>query len=206
MAYVTSWVRRIPGRSIAGAFLLIALAIASCGAYEVMPEKRTAARERDLSEAGAASLRTREIESLVYEMVNKERKNHGLKLLQWDGALADLARHHSSDMAARGTLSHTNRKGEDPTARAKRMGLSVTKQQGSVTWTGIAENIGMLPMGNLKGYGPVRSERDVAAAMMKYWLESPSHRSNLLNPRHDVIGIGAAGDGRGTYYLTQDFK
>jgi uncharacterized protein YkwD len=186
--------------------MLIACAVASCSAYEVKPEEQRVRHEAGTAEVRAMSLQTRQIESLVYEMVNRERKNHGLKTLQWDGALADLARRHSTDMAARGILSHTNSKGEDPTTRAKKKGLNVTKQQGSITRTGIAENIGTLPMGNLKGYGPVRSERDVAAAMMKHWLESSSHRDNILNPHHDVIGIGAASDSQGTYYLTQDFR
>ncbi|HSB52479.1 MAG TPA: CAP domain-containing protein [Dissulfurispiraceae bacterium] len=182
--------------------LLIAFAMASCGAHQAI--------QNEHATAGLVAIRTSMdpgmIETLVFQMVNAERKKNGLPRLEWDVALAELARRHSHDMARRGVLSHTNSNGEDPTARAKKKGISVTKREGSITRIGIAENVGTIPEGNLRGYGPVRSERDVADAMMKNWLSSPQHRANILNPRLDVIGVGVSGDGRGTYYLTQDFR
>ncbi len=182
--------------------LLVVFAMASCGAHQAIQD--------DQSTAGLVAIRTSMdpaiIETLVFQMVNAERKKNGVRRLEWNVALAELARRHSHDMARRGVLSHTNSNGEDPTVRAKKRGISVTKREGSVTRIGLSENIGTIPEGNLRGYGPVRSERDVADAMMKNWLSSPPHRANILDPRLEVIGVGVSGDGRGTYYLTQDFR
>lgn len=152
------------------------------------------------------SAKTHEIENLVIEMVNHERGKRKLRRLERDAQLTNLAREHSRDMARNGFFSHTNGRGEDPTARARKKGIEVAKKHGATLKVGIAENIGMIPIGNVRGYGPVKSAEDVARAMMKDWLESSSHRSNILNPDHEVIGVGVAEDGRGRYYLTQDFR
>ncbi len=150
---------------------------------------------------------TYDIESLVFNKVNEERKKKGLHALIWDSKLAEVARLHSLDMANRSYFSHENPEGEDPTMRAIRNGYDVHKELGNGWYSdGIAENIGMMPTGNVEGYGYVSSSTDVADAMMKGWMNSPGHRENILNADYNFIGVGVAYDGYSTYYLTQDFK
>lgn len=149
---------------------------------------------------------THEIERLVYEGVNQERKKHRLKLLVRDPLLADTALLHSLDMAQRGYFSHTNERGEDPSTRAKKGGVSVAKRKGSLVKVGIGENIGMIPTGNVKGLGYISSPQEVAQAMMKTWLKSHHHRANILNADYEATGVGVAHDSDRTYYLTQDFR
>ncbi len=150
---------------------------------------------------------TYDIESLVFNKVNEERKKKGLHALIWDSKLAEVARLHSLDMANRSYFSHENPEGEDPTMRAIRNGYNVHKELGNGWYSdGIAENIGMMPTGNVEGYGYVSSSNDVADAMMKSWMNSPGHRENILNADYNFIGVGVAYNGYGTYYLTQDFK
>jgi uncharacterized protein YkwD len=149
---------------------------------------------------------TYDIENIVFNKVNEERKKRGLQALIWDSKIAEVARLHSLDMANRSYFSHENPEGEDPTMRAKRQGIATEIQKGSVIMVGIAENIGMMPTGNVEGYGYVSSSNDVADAMMQSWMNSPGHRANILNADYNFIGVGVAYNGYGTYYLTQDFK
>jgi uncharacterized protein YkwD len=149
---------------------------------------------------------TYEIETMVFHEVNEERKKRGLKILNSDSKIAEMARLHSLDMANRSYFSHVNPEGEDPTMRAKRHGIETETQRGSIIMVGIGENIGMMPTGNVEGNGYVSSSNDVADAMMKGWMNSPGHRANILESDYNVIGVGVAYNGYGTYYLTQDFK
>jgi len=64
----------------------------------------------------------------------------------------------------------------------------------------------MMPTGNVEGYGYISSSNDVADAMMKSWMNSTGHRTNILDASYDFLGVGVSYNGYGTYYLTQDFK
>ena len=44
-----------------------------------------------------------------------------------------------------------------------------------------------------------------AAAVMKAWMNSPGHRSNILNRQFTKIGLGLARSADGTPYWVQDF-
>jgi len=67
-----------------------------------------------------------------------------------------------------------------------------------------------MPQGvEVKGIGYVKSEKDVAKALMKTWMKSPGHRSNILDLAFTEIGIGVAcwkKQGYREYYATQDFQ
>ena len=137
---------------------------------------------------------------------NVERTSAGIAPLQWDADLAVVARSHSEDMAAYGYFSHVNPKGEDPKDRAVRMEYPVVKHLGGGRIsTGIGENIGMMPTGNVADYGYVEEDaKAVAEAMVAMWMASPGHRENILEPGYDRIGVGVAYDGT-SYIATQDF-
>ncbi|MFH0870232.1 MAG: CAP domain-containing protein [archaeon] len=153
------------------------------------------------------SNRTKEVEQAIFEYTNAERKSQGLRALTWDDKLADIARAHSLDMVENDFFAHTNLKGEDPSARAARAGYNAYKSLGGGSYSiGVAENIGKMPTGNVQGIGYVSSNPDsIARAQVSSWMDSPGHRSNILNPQYDVIGVGVAYDG--LYYVaTQDFK
>jgi uncharacterized protein YkwD len=149
---------------------------------------------------------TQEIETLVFEEMNKERERHGLRALTWNILLSDIARRHSLDMAGKNYLSHKNHNNEGPSDRAAKKRLDITKTKKSGMMRGIGENICKIPAGNIEGYGQVKTETDIAGIAMKEWMKSPEHRANILNPDYDFIGIGAAYDGNGNYYITQNFK
>lgn len=147
------------------------------------------------------------IEQAVVALTNQERRAQGLPALQWDGPLASVARAHSQDMAANSYMSHTNPRGQDPTARAVAAGYDVRRSLGG-GWTtsGIGENIEMMPTGNVVGEGYVNNDpQSIAQAMVRGWMNSPGHRENILRAQYARIGVGVAYDGSLYYYGTQDF-
>jgi len=148
-----------------------------------------------------------EIEKLIFDKTNAERRTHGLHELTWDPNLANVAREHSLDMAQNHFFSHVNLKGEDPTDRARRHCLNVEKSIGGGLYVvGIGENIGKMPTGNVVGIGYISDNPDsIATAQVQSWMGSSGHRANILDPQYDRIGVGVAYDGM--YYIsTQNFQ
>jgi uncharacterized protein YkwD len=114
-------------------------------------------------------------EADVLALTNAERAANGCGPLAWDDALAQVARLHSADMAARDYFDHTNPEGLSPFDRAAAAGTSAN-----------AENIAA-------GQGS-------AADVMASWMSSPGHRANILNCGLTRLGVGV-GHG-GSYGIT----
>jgi len=149
---------------------------------------------------------TTDIEVAIFIYTNIERRNHGVEELIWDEQLSEIARAHSRDMVQNDFFSHVNLEGEDPTARAKRYGYPLRKELGGGWYReGIAENIGAMPTGNVLGVGYVSNDADsIAKAQVESWMSSSGHRSNILDPSYNRLGVGVAYDG--LYYIsTQNF-
>lgn len=150
---------------------------------------------------------TEQIEQHILEYTNMERSKNGLKALEWDSRLAEIAREHSQDMAENDFFSHTNLDGEDPTDRAKRHSYPLYKELGGGYYSeGIAENISKMPTGNVVGRGYVSNDAEsIATAVVDGWMNSEGHRKNILNSGYDRIGVGVAYDGDTYYLCTQNF-
>lgn len=134
--------------------------------------------------------KTKDVEQYILLYTNIERKSFGVDELREDDYLFGVARKHSLDMAENDYFDHVNLQGRDPSERA---GVP------------IGENIGMMPTGNIIGVGYVSSNAEsIAKAQVQSWMQSPGHRSNILNRDYDSLGVGVAYDG--LYYIsTQDF-
>lgn len=127
-----------------------------------------------------------ELESQVFEIINKKRKENGLPPLVWNNQIAGVARLHSKNMAGYGFFSHVGIDGKEVDDRADSLGLR--------KWRMIGENIAYN-----RGYGnPV--ERAVEA-----WMKSAGHRQNILKSNWKETGVGIAVSATGEYYFTQVF-
>lgn len=123
----------------------------------------------------------------TFEALNRERRRRGLSELHFHSGYADLCRDHSRSMARAGQIFH----GDNP----RRIHSS---------WSG--ENVAEVPMGRVRGFRHrISSERDVALALHRMWINSPGHRANMLNPRFRQVGIGVHRRGN-RYYATQLFS
>jgi uncharacterized protein YkwD len=122
-------------------------------------------------------------ETKIFEMTNQERKLKNVAPLKLTAALSKIARAHSENMAKHGKTTHTL-DDKDFDDRVREAGYK---------FTAIAENVG-------SGGNGASLEM-----IMKAWMESEGHRTNLLNSDYTEIGVGLARDQAGRIYLTQIF-
>jgi uncharacterized protein YkwD len=111
---------------------------------------------------------------------NAERVSQGLQPLEWDAALALAAREHCLLMVADGSISHRY-KGE--LSLADRAGHS------GAHFSVIEENVAVGPD---------------ADTIHEGWMHSPGHRSNLLSPEVNRVGIAVVA-GRNGLYAVADY-
>jgi uncharacterized protein YkwD len=127
-----------------------------------------------------------QVERDIFHLINKQRAAQGLEALVWNEDVAKIARMHSRNMADQRFFSHRGLDGKMVNDRADSVGLT--------KWRGIGENIAFE-----RGYD------HPAAFAVEKWMESPSHRKNLLGQtwRESAVGVAVAPDG--SYYFTQVF-
>jgi hypothetical protein len=117
----------------------------------------------------------------IVTLANQARATSGAGPLQWDPALANAARQHCLRMAAEGPISHRYGGEPDLTERAAQAGAHFSL---------IEENVAIGPD---------------AAAIHDEWMHSPGHRTNLLNPAVDRVGVALVAS-RGTLYAVADYE
>ena len=149
-----------------------------------------------------------EMEAGIHQLINAYRKEHGRTDFQWDDRLARIARAHSQDMAKNDYYSHTNRAGDDPSARASKAGYNCNNPSS----IGVAENIHLLYGHNSILLGRPHEWETQQRMIQRFvadWTSSPGHRRNILDPRYGKTGIGVAfGTAMGIaggVYVTQKF-
>jgi uncharacterized protein YkwD len=120
----------------------------------------------------------------VLRLTNKERARKGIRPLVWSEDLARAARYHAADMAHDHYFNHASFDRRE--GRLVRLGIEFARIR-RFDPKGSAENIALTPT-------------DSAEEVVRRWMESPSHRENILNPANLRVGIGFCGG-----YWVQDF-
>jgi len=116
----------------------------------------------------------------LFTMANQSRAESGAKPLVWDPALAEAAMQHCLRMAANGPISHRYDGEADLLSRAKAAGAHFSQ---------IEENI---------AFG------SRAVVIHQGWMHSPGHRTNLLNPDVDRVGVAAVAS-QGVIFAVADY-
>lgn len=135
----------------------------------------------------------RELEHRMLELINQERADPShlaetrgrARPLQWHEQLAEVARTHSREMAARSYVGHFSPDGSFPALRVTQAGIP---------YSATGENIAKF--------------RDVFRAHAAFMGETPlgqNHRSTILDPDFTHVGIGIVRGADGMYYITQEF-
>ena len=117
----------------------------------------------------------RDAEIAVRCLTNAVRREEGLGELGFDERLARAAATRSNDMARLGYFSHDGPDGGNVQRAVERTGWI----PGERSWL-LGENIGWAPKG-----------RATPAELMRSWLDSPTHRANILNDGFTEMGVGA---------------
>lgn len=128
-------------------------------------------------------VRRQEVETKLFQWLNRSRRRAGLRALEPHRKLARIARTHSLDMVRSGFFGH-----HAPT----RGNLTQRLKAARLTYLGQAsENLAL-------STEPGRAHDSL--------MSSPTHRRNILDPKVTHVGIGAAFDAqRSLLYITQCF-
>jgi uncharacterized protein YkwD len=142
---------------------------------------------RESEETGSSDLlvEVEAFETACFEEVNRLREARRLKPYRYSDRLAELARSYSRRMAEEGFFSHIDPEGGTIDVRVSRAGIK---------WYGVAENLAYT-----NGYvNPV-------AVALRGWMNSETHRRNILDVeyRESAVGVWISRDG--TVYFTEIF-
>jgi uncharacterized protein YkwD len=113
----------------------------------------------------------------ILTVMNADRAANGLAPLGWSSRLAGIAQEWAAVIAQQGSLTH-----QDMNAIAAATGFSKT-----------GENLLYAPAGF------------IALQMEASWMNSPSHRANILDPAFSVAGVGLATAPDGSVWVAVDF-
>lgn len=149
----------------------------------IVPTKNA---EANAEVKSAIYVKVASVEQTVFNLINQKRAELGLKPLIWNDDLEKIARGHSENMAEYDFFSHRGLDGKAVSDRADSAGLS--------KWRSIGENIAFN-----RGYA------DPIAKAVDLWLNSPSHKNNLLSATWKESAVGVAITEDGSYYFTQVF-
>ncbi len=147
--------------------------------------KAKAETEAAQSKATAAGANLNGLEAEILKLINKVRADHGLSQLQIVQSLTDIARTRCSDMVSRGYFSHYTPEGTTF--------FNIMRNAG-IGWANAGENLGNATPAS---YGS-------PSAFINAWMNSASHRDNMLRGHYRLIGVGIA-DGGGRRVITTIF-
>jgi uncharacterized protein YkwD len=120
-------------------------------------------------------------EKVMFDLVNKERADRGIKTLTWSNALMEVGRMHCLDMFSRGYFSHYTPEGVSPFDRMNKAGI---------TYTAAGENLAYAP------------NVDVAHQGL---MNSPGHKANILRVEFGRLGVGVIDGGINGKMFCQEF-
>lgn len=117
-----------------------------------------------------------QIASATLCLLNQQRAAFGLGPLASNPALADVASRYSAAMVATDHFAHLDVNGHDVVYRVTSAYPDLASR-----WSVIGENLGW-------GTDDMATPR----AMVNGWMNSPTHRDNILYAPYDEIGVGIA--------------
>jgi uncharacterized protein YkwD len=117
----------------------------------------------------------------IFELANQARAAAGADRLEWDSALAQAALAHCRRMVANGAIAHQYAGEADAAGRAGQAGAHFDL---------VEENVAV-------GQSPEE--------IHEAWMHSPGHRSNLLSPEVDRVGVAVV-ETRGVLYAVADYS
>ncbi|NUI80470.1 CAP domain-containing protein [Staphylococcus sp. 51-48] len=117
-----------------------------------------------------------------YDLVNAERKQHGLNTLSYAKDVSNTARKHSEDMVKQNYFDHNNLDGASPFDRLK------------------ADNIDFNAAGENLAYGQQNS-----IFAHEGLMNSLGHRKNILNSNFKTLGVGVDFNDERQPYWTENY-
>ncbi|MXR52528.1 hypothetical protein GRX03_13035 [Halovenus sp. WSH3] len=183
--------------AVLGVVLLVGLLYV--GGASPLGGDQSAANTTD--QPAASDLNITAAERAVAAAINRERVNRGRPPVEYDEEIATVARNHSQDMVERSYYAHVSPEGDTAFDRI---------QNGPASCAVVGENIAATWWN--KPFETTDGERErhtsiaeLAAGLAEQWLNSQSHRKNMLDPRWERTGVGIAVTPEGEVLVTQNF-
>jgi len=117
-------------------------------------------------------------ERQIFYYVNKERKKHGIRLLNWNDSLYYDGQRRAKEITR--VFCHKN------------------------IPNGCGENIAKIPLGKVRGVGFI-NRTNLAHSFVNTWMKSTGHRENILRLNYSSSCIGVVKHGR-YFYAVQLFS
>lgn len=114
-------------------------------------------------------------------LLNADRTKNGLAPLAYSTQLTKLAEDYAADMINRQFFAHNNPEGLTPFDRMDKYGIA---------YRYAGENLAL---------------NDTVSAAQVAFMNSPTHRANILNPNFTEVGIGVKYAPNGKVYVVQEF-
>lgn len=130
---------------------------------------------------GSSNVNMSEDEKYVLELINQERRNNNIPELAMDGKLLEVARLKANDMVTNNYFAHNSPTYGSPFDMMKKYGI---------TYRAAGENIAGNP-----------SLKNAVAS----WMNSPSHKDNILSNNYNYAGIGVVPSERYGYVIVAMF-
>lgn len=169
-------------------WILVALTLVGCEPVRDflprLPQQDEPATAPPTPSTSVQSPAIAKLEAQVRQQINQIRQQHGLKPLENNEKLAQVARNYSQTMARENFFSHTGADGSTPAQRVREAGIFYLM---------LGENL----------FKSTNAPQPVPLAV-KGWMNSPGHRENILRPEFTETGVGIWQEGN-TYYMTQLF-
>ena len=132
----------------------------------------------------------------IHYEVNEVRELYGLKPLSWSSTISEIAKKHSQDMSERNYLSHISPEGNDVADRYEQANFVCAKELSNGDILKGAENLAEISYPeDLEGIG---------TRIVQSWMDSPTHRKNLLFNEYGKEGIGVI-ISKEMLHITQNF-
>ncbi len=125
------------------------------------------------------------VSAILIDLANSDRASNDLPILKMNPTLVEAAQAKANDMAAKRYFAHTSPDGVDPWHWFKKAGYSFDYA---------GENLAI----------DFVDSADVERA----WMNSPTHRENILNSHYTEVGIATAEgiyEGHPTIFVVQEF-
>lgn len=132
----------------------------------------------------------------IHHEVNEVREMYGLKTLSWNSKIAEIAKKHSKDMSERNYMSHVSPEGEDVADRYEKANFVCAQELSNGDILKGGENLAEVSYPeDLNGIG---------MRIVQSWMDSPSHKKNILYDEYRTEGIGVVVSGD-MLHITQNF-
>ena len=130
----------------------------------------------------------KDLELRMLDLVNRERKKEGLKLLRFDEELARVARSHSKDMFERGYFSHYTPEAKSPfdRIRKEKIKFRIGKHAENIQ---IGQSLSKAEPGDLVIYS-----NDNSVEILRKWKSNWNFKERILNSAYSKFGKPQIGD------------